>query len=250
LGKSRLNQVIYVELGQTVNISCGFDTNINKRSLADKLNSNIYNRETRKRKHRMHKKSLHQPKSSNLYSESGDLFNANEYDSTVRDSSFLRYELDWYYLDKQGRMNIISYGNRTTKSKYKLFVNTKEKNLDYYNNDYDLDTPYNSRLNKNSLRYSSSALYSHDLARHDKQQVYFLNALIESEDDEGVYQCINPDQPNFILSNVTIRIASNSASFSSKFDSKFCFFHLIFCYIFSKFLFYLTYFKYWSCFIN
>jgi hypothetical protein len=232
-GKSHLNQIIYVELGQTVNISCGFDSSVNKRNLADKFSSNFFNRDTRRRRHRMHKKSLHLSKSSNHhYSESGDLFNANEYDSAVQDNNLLRYELDWYYLDKQGRMNIISYGNRTTKNKYKLFVSTKEKIQDYYNNDYDLDTAYNSRLNKNSLRYSSSALYSHDFTRHNKQQVYYLNALIESEDDEGVYQCINPDQPNFILSNVTIRIANNSASFSSKFDSKFCFIHLIFCYIF------------------
>jgi hypothetical protein len=219
-----LNQIIYVELGQTVNISCGFD----------KLSSNLFNRETRRRRHRMQKRSLHQSKSSNQYSESGDLFNTNEHDSAVPGNSLLRYELDWYYLDKQGRMNIISYGNRTTKSKYKLFVNTKEKPQDYYNNDYDLDTAYNPRQNKNSLRYSSSALYSHDYTRHNRQQVYYLNALIESEDDEGVYQCINPDQPNFILSNVTIRIANNSATFSSNFDFKFYFLHLVFCYIFNK----------------
>lgn len=42
---------------------------------------------------------------------------------------------------------------------------------------------------------------------------YYLNALIESEQDEGVYQCINPDSPNLILRNVTVLIASESLNF-------------------------------------
>ncbi len=62
------------------------------------------------------------------------------------------------------------------------------------------------------LPYSSSALYAQTHSRStlssQSSNTYYLNVLIESEEDEGVYQCINPDLPNFILRNVTVLFAS------------------------------------------
>ena len=40
-----------------------------------------------------------------------------------------KYEIDWYFLDNKGRMNIISYGNQTAKiSKYRTFLTSVNGN--------------------------------------------------------------------------------------------------------------------------
>lgn len=69
--------------------------------------------------------------------------------------------------------------------------------------------------------YSSSALSSSNLRSRSEQSVrkpgkneYFLSVLIESEQDEGVYQCINPDMPSLILKNATVLLSSKKKFFS------------------------------------
>jgi hypothetical protein len=75
--------------------------------------------------------------------------------------------------------NAYSYGNNTISDiKYKTYIDFNEFNN---NNNYD-------NINKYKL--------------------YYLTALIESDDDEGVYQCVNPDWPNFTIRNITLSIAS------------------------------------------
>jgi hypothetical protein len=75
------------------------------------------------------------------------------------------------------------------------------------------------------LPYASSALYAQTHSRStmsnsgQSSNTYYLNVLIESEEDEGVYQCINPDLPNFILRNVTVLFASMSRVFFLMFIS-------------------------------
>ena len=108
-------------------------------------------------------------------------------------------------------MNIISYGNKTrSRHKYKTFVlaDDQSTNLDV--------TSFSSSSS------SSAALYSQQQQTHSRSVLnrrqppsytYFLNVLIESEDDEGVYQCINPDLPNFILRNVTVLFESKNILF-------------------------------------
>ena len=95
-------------------------------------------------------------------------------------------------------MNIISYGEETTqKYKYKTF---------YKNENEQLNQP---RI-KDQAGYSSSALYSQSSRSEKKPKyTYYLSALIESEEDEGVYQCINPFKPNYVIQNVTVLISRN-----------------------------------------
>jgi hypothetical protein len=117
-----------------------------------------------------------------------------EYDSLGK------YELDWFFLDKQGHLNIISYGNQTrSRFKYKTFMRASDDEEEF----------------DSQLPYASSALYSQTHSRSKLRNrastnTYYLNVLIESEDDEGVYQCINPDLPNFILRNVTVMFAGKN----------------------------------------
>lgn len=91
-----------------------------------------------------------------------------------------------------------SYGNLTSLNfKYKIFVRKEEVSLA-------------NPVKSNSL-YSSSALYSQTSSRSSLNKhvyIYYLNALIESENDEGVYLCMNPDLPNLILRNVTVLLSS------------------------------------------
>ncbi len=91
-----------------------------------------------------------------------------------------------------------SYGEETaSKYKYKTFFDTSSRSI---------DTSQDSEFS-----YSSSALYS----QHSQHQqgvsgevTYYLSALIESEDDEGVYQCINPFKPNYVIQNTTVLLSS------------------------------------------
>lgn len=66
------------------------------------------------------------------------------------------------------------------------------------------------------LSYSSSALYSQSsrVDSNKARSTYYLSALIESEEDEGVYQCINPFKPNYVIQNTTVLITSNVFIFS------------------------------------
>ena len=97
----------------------------------------------------------------------------------------------------------LSYGNLTASDyKYKTFVNRE-----------DLMNAAAIRSSQNLPQ--SSALYSQTSSRSSPNNnnnvfTYYLSALIESDQDEGVYQCINPDSPNFILRNVTVLIASKT----------------------------------------
>ena len=198
------------------------------------VNNNNNNHKHHHEKSRHSKKSLdyystNENKQDNYFKQSISYNNDNDLqDSNDLNTDIVKYELDWYFLDRQGRMNIISYGNRTSKdTKYKTFIlaNTNEGSI-------------KTRVidNTNELIYSSSALYSqssksfqssnnyeftnnnNDNNDGNRYYTYYLNALIESEDDEGVYQCINPDLPNFILRNVTVLIESMyKLNFFSKF---------------------------------
>ena len=103
--------------------------------------------------------------------------------------------------------------------KYKTFVNREElsevlraaaASMHQHNHHHN---QHHSSNNMPSAPSSASALYSQTSSRSSNPNTryvytYYLNALIESEQDEGVYQCINPDSPNFVLRNVTVLIAS------------------------------------------
>ncbi len=96
-----------------------------------------------------------------------------------------------------------SYGSETTsRYKYKTFYRRNREQLTG-------DSPY-----------SSSALYSQSIRANENevklnqrsslnQNTYYLSALIESESDEGIYQCINPFKPNHVIQNTTVLIARN-----------------------------------------
>ena len=123
-----------------------------------------------------------------------------------------KYELDWYFIDKNGQMNIISYGSETKSNmKYQTFLHTLN------NNEYSEDDP-TTGTSDDFLPYSSSALYSQTSSSKSQatvntnndqiNNIYYLTTLIESEEDEGVYQCINPDFPDLILQNVTVMFKS------------------------------------------
>ena len=93
-----------------------------------------------------------------------------------------------------------SYGNKTKSNiKYKTFFNSA--------NTRSLSDNHVNSLS-NDMTYSSSALYSQSSRSVPRIYAHYLNILIESEEDEGVYQCINPDWPNFIIQNVTVQIGS------------------------------------------
>lgn len=99
--------------------------------------------------------------------------------------------------------------------KYKTFVNREELS----------DVLKSHHHSSPSSPSSAAALYSHTSSRSSNSNcvgagcprkyvyTYYLNALIESEQDEGVYQCINPDSPDLVLRNVTVLIASKSVIF-------------------------------------
>ena len=74
-------------------------------------------------------------------------------------------------------------------------------------------------MEEGPTKYSSSALYSQSskaTLRDTDKNTYYLSALIESEDDEGVYQCINPFKPNYVIQNTTILIKRKSVYNFSK----------------------------------
>jgi hypothetical protein len=200
------------------------------------INTNNNNNNINNKNHKHHyEKSRHSKKSLDYYSSNENRqdnyfkqsisYNKNNDENDLQDindlnTDIIKYELDWYFLDRQGRMNIISYGNRTSKdTKYKTFILANS-------NEGSIKTRVIDNTNTNELVYSSSALYSqsskssssnnyeftnknnNNINDGNRYYTYYLNALIESEDDEGVYQCINPDLPNFILRNVTVLIES------------------------------------------
>lgn len=194
------NVVIKAEIGQTVNISCYFDnegqvTSKRRRSHAFKRSSSGHNRHIFKSV---------DYSSHNYGSDGGDA------DEQINPNS---YEVDWFFLDNQGRMNIISYGAETTsRHKYKTFF---RRNSD--------QEPPQSGLDTGNGPYSSSALYSQSIRGNGNefklnqrsspnQSTYYLSALIESENDEGVYQCINPFKPNHVIQNTTVLIARNDSN--------------------------------------
>jgi hypothetical protein len=156
------------------------------------------------------------------------LANSISNDNMDNENSMIKYELDWYFLDRQGRMNIISYGNRTSKDKYRTFI-ARNIAKQMTNNHQSSDTWIRS---SSELGYSSSALYSQASkalsgSNGNGQQensasyyTYYLNTRIESEDDEGVYQCMNPDLPSFILRNVTVIVESKFLNFCVQFFLK------------------------------
>lgn len=101
------------------------------------------------------------------------------------------------------KIKIYSYGNQTrSRFKYKTFVKR-----------------VNDKDSLDKATYSSSALYSSSSnlrsrseqpARKPAKNEYFLSVLIESDQDEGVYQCINPDMPSLILKNATVLLSSKN----------------------------------------
>ena len=126
------------------------------------------------------------------------------------------YDIDWYFIDRSGKNNIIrlslacsfffklifnivinsSYGNNIPHSKshkYKIYVGSV--------ND-DLLTFENPLPSKSQLRSLNN--------QHDS--VIYLNTLIESEDDEGLYQCIDPNLTDFNIQNVAVRVRSKFIS--------------------------------------
>ncbi len=54
---------------------------------------------------------------------------------------------------------------------------------------------------------SKSQLRSLNYNQHDSTVIY-LNTLIESEEDEGLYQCIDPNLTDFNIQNVAVRVRS------------------------------------------
>lgn len=67
-------------------------------------------------------------------------------------------------------------------------------------------TPYSSALYSSSSNLRSRSEQS---VRKSAKNEYFLSVLIESDQDEGIYQCINPDMPSLILKNATVLLSSN-----------------------------------------
>ena len=103
-----------------------------------------------------------------------------------------------------------SYGDETTsKFKYKTFLTN--------GNSRSVNQNSNSDDSIELKGYSSSALYSQTYRGSSSQKffTYYLNAYIESEEDEGVYQCINPNWPNFIIQNITVLISSKYIEYSN-----------------------------------
>lgn len=136
------------------------------------------------------------------------------------DLSNAKYEIDWYFSDNKGRMNIISYGNKTSSNlKYKIYTHVDSPPPDSSS----LSALYSQQLSSNSAAPSSSSrssqLYKHhhhNQRNHHQLQpqatIHFLNVLIESENDEGFYQCLNPDWPNFVIRNITVLVGKSRAS--------------------------------------
>jgi hypothetical protein len=82
---------------------------------------------------------------------------------------------------------ILSYGTSSTnEEKYKVYVQ-KIHSL------RNVKTSNESKLNAASTKY---------------YKTYHLSLLIQSESDEGIYQCLNPNYPKSIHSNTTVILAS------------------------------------------
>ncbi len=273
------NPVVYVNIGDSINISCIFDSNLlilndnNNRNLKadnqnNKNNNLFYLNAPSSSNDQFHSSNLFIPSSSSNslftnyknYDEfvrkrkrrfsisggsnlrvkhhhgrpSGHLNNKNIYDLKSDDyednddtdltprfdypTTLNKYELDWYFLDKNGHMNIISYGNQTkSRHKYKTFVISNDV---ISSTQEDLKNgPHSSALHftqthsrSNNVNRRNHHQQQHSNSDNHHPYTYYLNILIESESDEGVYQCINPDLPNFILRNVTVRLTSSSVS--------------------------------------
>ncbi|RNA38645.1 hypothetical protein BpHYR1_043893, partial [Brachionus plicatilis] len=207
-------QIIYTNIGQTINISCVFDSrwitnsqlDTDMKNFPNDINHSIpsypfsYEDDIEDYKKRRKKRLARSTRSL-------DAFNYDVYEpnSKVEPFSIVNtYELDWYFLDKKGRLNIVSYGNQTrSRFKYKTFV----KRLS--DKDSNEKTPYSSALYSSSSNLRSR---SEQPARKSSGKEYFLSVLIESEQDEGIYQCINPDMPSLILKNATVLLSRNDSS--------------------------------------
>ena len=79
--------------------------------------------------------------------------------------------------------------------KYKIFIGSIHD--DRANK---LENPLSDILPKSQLRSLSN--------QQDSNTVIYLNTLIESEDDEGVYQCIDPSLGDFNIQNITVHVKS------------------------------------------
>lgn len=103
---------------------------------------------------------------------------------------------------------ISSYGNKTASNKYQLFMSRDdEETSDQVDPATRLDGSQLSSYSSYSQTHSRSAA----LRKPATLLTHYLNVLIESEADEGVYQCINPNLANFIIRNVTVLFESKSA---------------------------------------
>lgn len=109
---------------------------------------------------------------------------------------------------------ISSYGNLTASNlKYKTFVNREElsevlRSASSAHHHAHVPSSAAALYSSQTSSRSSSPISNTNKNHHHNKYVYtyYLNALIESEKDEGVYQCINPDSPNYVLRNVTVLI--------------------------------------------
>ncbi len=114
------NIVVRAQIGEHINISCYFDPNlINMMNQAGQVAPKLYNKN--ERLYQLKKRQLNQEttkkyadnnnsnrifKSANLNTETDEssLITIDGGDEPVSDG---KYEIDWYFLDNQGRMNII-----------------------------------------------------------------------------------------------------------------------------------------------
>lgn len=194
------NVVVQAQIGQTVNISCYFDPSINffpQNNINEQIASSQFkNKRNNKRTNSYYHKASGTQQQQNVFKSVK--FTDIDHEDVEPNENKIDYEIDWFFLDNQGRMNIISYGEETTqKYKYKTFFKNENQ-------------PQSQLRINDQGGYSSSALYSQSSRSEKKTRyTYYLSALIESQEDEGVYQCINPFKPNHVIRNVTVLISRN-----------------------------------------
>ncbi|CAF0910273.1 unnamed protein product [Brachionus calyciflorus] len=215
-------QIIYTNIGETINISCVFDSslfsnsfetdpNVQNNEIVQTIPSFQYNYELEDENFK--KKRKKKRKLKKRYSTNNNNNNNNEnfdnYEKTEPFSLVNTYELDWYFLDKKGQLNIVSYGNQTkSRFKYKTFVllenESENKNAE--------NMPFSSALYSSSGNVKGRSEPILSLEPKSLKNRYYLSVLIESDQDEGVYQCMNPDIPNLILKNATVLLSRNNSS--------------------------------------
>ena len=119
------NIVVRAQIGEHINISCYFDPNlIDMMNKAGQVAPKMYNKN--ERLYQLKKRQLNQETTKKyIDNNSNKIFNSanlnTETDESVRENSLItldgglndepvldgKYEIDWYFLDNQGRMNII-----------------------------------------------------------------------------------------------------------------------------------------------